>query len=219
MPGTIRAGYISCNREFGGNACDPRPACYCFVSQSMSDGPAGIDGSDSGDSKPADELLPMIYEELRRLAARKMAAEAPGHTLQTTALVHEAWLKLAGSEPSQWANRYAFLAAAAEVMRHILVDRARRKARQRHGRGLKRVDLDHVEIASHTDDDTLLRVDEVLTKFAREEPKKAELVKLRFFVGLTIPQAASALGIPETAAKRWWAYSRAWLYDELKEHG
>jgi RNA polymerase sigma factor (TIGR02999 family) len=146
-----------------------------------------------------------------------MASEAAGHTLQTTALVHEAWLQLAGSEPSKWSSRYSFLAAAAEVMRHILVDRARRKARRRHGQGLQRVDLAHVEIASHTDDDTLLRVDEVLGKFAAEDPKKAELVKLRFFVGLTIPEAASALGIPETAAKRWWAYARAWLYEELKQ--
>jgi RNA polymerase sigma factor (TIGR02999 family) len=158
----------------------------------------------------------MVYEELRRMAARKLAAEAPGHTLQTTALVHEVWLQLAGSESSKWASRYSFLAAAADIMRHILLDRARRKGRIRHGHGLQRVNLDKVEVASHTDDGTLLRLDEVLTKFAAEDSKKAELVKLRFFVGLTIPQAAAALGITEITARRWWTYARAWLYEELK---
>jgi len=178
--------------------------------------PPSLNPSEGGNPKGADELLPLVYEELRRLAARKMAAEPPGHTLQTTALVHEAWLHLAGNEPSKWSSRYSFLAAAAEVMRHILLDRARRKARKRHGQGLERVDLGNVDVANHTDEDTLLRLDEVLVKFAREDPQKAELVKLRFFVGLTIPEAAAALGIPETSAKRWWVYARAWLYEELK---
>jgi len=182
----------------------------------MSVVPVGIDGTGSEDPRAAEELFPLVYEELRRLAARKMANEAPGHTLQTTALAHEAWLQLAGNEPTKWSNRYSFLAAAAEVMRHILTDRARRKARLRHGRGLTRVDLDHVELASRTDDETLLRVDEVLAKFAQEDPMKAELVKLRFFAGLSIPEAAAALGISETSAKRWWVYARAWLYEELK---
>jgi RNA polymerase sigma factor (TIGR02999 family) len=172
--------------------------------------------SDPAQPKPAADLVPMVYEELRRMAARKLAAEAPGHTLQTTALVHEVWLQLAGSESSKWASRYSFLAAAADAMRHILLDRARRKGRARHGHGLQRVNLDKVEVANHTDDGTLLRLDEVLTRFAAEDSKKAELVKLRFFVGLTIPQAAAALGITEITARRWWTYARAWLYEELK---
>ncbi len=182
----------------------------------MSDLPPSVDGVKGASPQAAEEILPIVYEELRRLAARKMASEAQGHTLQTTALVHEAWLQLAGNEPSKWSSRYSFLAAAAEVMRHILIDRARRKARQRHSHSLAGVDLSHVEVASRTDDDTLLRVDEALTRFAKEEPMKAELVKLRFFVGLNIPQAAAALGISENAAKRSWAYARAWLYQELK---
>jgi len=168
-------------------------------------------------SKAASELLPLVYEELRRLAANKLAYEAPGQTLQTTALVHEAWLSLAGNGDSQWQNRGHFLAAAADAMRHILIDRARRKNRVRHGKGLQRVNLDSVDLASATDDETLLRVDEALTKFAKEDPVKAQLVKLRYFVGLSIPQAAAAMGISESTAKRAWVYARAWLYDELKQ--
>jgi len=164
----------------------------------------------------ASELLPSIYEELRRLAAHKMAIEAPGQTLQPTALVHEAWLRLAGDDQAQWHNRTHFLAAAAEAMRHILIDKARRKHRVRHGQGLTRVNLDDVDLASTAADDTLLRVDEALTKFAAEDPVRAELVKLRYFVGLSIPEAAQALGMSESTAKRAWAYARAWLYEELK---
>jgi RNA polymerase sigma factor (TIGR02999 family) len=162
-------------------------------------------------------LLPLVYEELRRLAVNKLANEAPGQTLQTTALVHEAWLSLAGKADSQWKDRAHFLAAAADAMRHILIDNARRKQRVRHGGGLQRVNLDQVEIAVTTDEQTLLRVDEALTKFAAEEPIKAELVKLRYFAGLSIPEAAEALGISESTAKRAWAYARAWLYQELRE--
>jgi RNA polymerase sigma factor (TIGR02999 family) len=173
-------------------------------------------GSNNG-RKAATDLLPFVYEELRRLAASKLAREAPGQTLQTTALVHEAWLSLAGNGDSQWQNRAHFLAAAADAMRHILIDRARRKNRIRHGKGLTRVNLENVDLASATDDDTLLRVDEALTKFAVEDPVKAQLVKLRYFVGLSIPEAAAAMGMSESTAKRAWAYARAWLYDELKE--
>jgi len=164
----------------------------------------------------ASALLPSIYEELRRVAAHKLAGEAPGQTLQPTALVHEAWLRLAGDDQAQWHNRTHFLAAAAEAMRHILIDKARRKHRVRHGQGLTRVNLDDVDLASTAADDTLLRVDEALTKFAAEDPVRAELVKLRYFVGLSIPEAASALGMSESTAKRAWAYARAWLYEELK---
>ena len=164
----------------------------------------------------ASELLPLVYEELRRLAANKLANEAPGQTLQTTALVHEAWLSLAGKADSQWKNRAHFLAAAADAMRHILIDNARRKQRLRHGGGLQRVNLEQVEIAVATDDQTLLRVDEALTKFAAEEPVKAQLVKLRYFAGLTGEQAAAVLGISPTTADRHWAYARAWLQAEIK---
>jgi RNA polymerase sigma factor (TIGR02999 family) len=178
-------------------------------------GDLGTPNSDS--NKGASELLPLVYDELRRLAANKLAREAPGQTLQTTALVHEAWLSLAGNGDSEWRNRNHFLAAAGEAMRHILIDRARRKNRVRHGKGLTRVNLEHVDLASASDDETLLRVDEALTKFAAEEPVKAQLVKLRYFVGLSIPEAAAAMGMSESTAKRAWAYARAWLYDELME--
>jgi len=175
--------------------------------------------SNAANSAPAasSDLLPLVYDELRKLAAHKLAHEAPGQTLQTTALVHEAWLSLAGNGDSQWQNRSHFLAAAADAMRHILIDRARRKNRVRHGKGLTRVNLEQVDLASAADDDTLLRVDEALTKFAAEDPVKAQLVKLRYFVGLSIPEAAAAMGMSESSAKRAWAYARAWLYDELKE--
>jgi RNA polymerase sigma factor (TIGR02999 family) len=181
-------------------------------------GVTGIPNAGANEAgKAASELLPLVYDELRRVAANKLANEAPGQTLQTTALVHEAWLSLAGNSDSQWQNRSHFLAAAADAMRHILIDRARRKNRVRHGKGLQRVNLEHVDLASAADDETLLRVDEALTKFAAEDPVKAQLVKLRYFVGLSIPEAAAAMGMSESTAKRAWAYARAWLYDELKD--
>ena len=169
-----------------------------------------------GEVHAAEELLPLVYEELRRLAASKMAREAPGQTLQPTALVHEAWLRLAGSPDPQWHNRGHFYCAAAEAMRRILIDKARRRKRIRHGHGLTRVDLDRVDLAVEADADTLVRMNEALEKLATEDPSKAELVKLRYFVGLSIPEAARALGWSESTAKRSWAYARAWLYDELK---
>ena len=169
-----------------------------------------------GGSLASAELLPLIYEELRRLAARKLANEAPGQTLQATALVHEAWLSLSRNDGVKWQSRGQFLAAAAEAMRHILIDRARRKNRVRHGKGLTRVDLEHVDLAAASDDETLLQVDEALVKLAAEDPVKAELVKLRYFAGLSIPEAADALGISESTTKRAWAYARAWLYEELR---
>lgn len=182
-------------------------------------GMSGVTGNPKPEDGPqnhaASELLPLVYEELRRLAAVKLAGEAPGQTLQTTALVHEAWLRLAGKVDSQWNDRTHFLAAAADAMRHILIDNARRKNRVRHGGALRRVNLEDVDLASATDDETLLRVDEALTKFAAEDPMKAQLIKLRYFVGLSIPEAAEALGMSESTAKRAWAYARAWLYEEL----
>ena len=182
----------------------------------MSDTPGSNYAVNPSVQPPPEELLPQVYQELRRLAAHKLANETPGQTLQTTALVHEAWLRLAGKKDAQWQNHYHFLAAAAEAMRCILIDNARRKNRVRHGKGLIRVNLDCVDLASQADGDTLLRVDEALRKLALEDPVKAELVKLRYFVGLSIPKAAAALGLSESTAKRAWAYARAWLYEELK---
>ena len=175
-----------------------------------------LDRVQQGDPKAAEELLPLVYEELRRLAAQRMANEAPGQTLQPTALVHEVWLKLVGSGPQQWNSRGHFFGAAAEAMRRILIDRARRRKRERHGFGLQRLDLSQVDVAVTTDDDTLLLVDEALDKLAVEAPDKVELIKLRFFAGLSIPDAAQALGISEATAKRHWAFARAWLFAELK---
>ena len=173
-----------------------------------------LHAAEQGDPKATEELLPLVYEELRRLAAHKMASEAPGQTLQPTALVHEAWVKLAGSN-QQWNSRGHFFASAAESMRRILIDRARKRNRSKHGAGLERVNLDSVDLAASTDDATLLRLDEALQKFALEAPDKVELIKLRFFAGLSIPDAARALDISEATAKRHWAYARAWLYCEL----
>jgi RNA polymerase sigma factor (TIGR02999 family) len=173
---------------------------------------------EGGDLKASEALLPLVYEELRKLAAARLANEAAAQTLQPTALVHEAWLKLGGAN-HDWNSRGQFFAAAAEAMRRILIDRARKRGRQRHGAGLERINLDSVDLAATTDDDTLLQLDEALAKLAVEDAAKAELVKLRYFSGLSIPDAALALGISEATAKRHWAYARAWLYCELTEAG
>ncbi len=164
----------------------------------------------------AERLLPLLYDELRKLAAHKLAQEAPGQTLQPTALVHEVWLRLLGNENSQWNSRSHFFGAAAEAMRRILIDSARRKEAEKRGAGLQRVDLEDVDVAAKADGTTLLRMDEALEKLAREDPPAAELVKLRFFAGLTNEQAAAALGISVRTAKRYWAFARAWLHDELR---
>jgi RNA polymerase sigma factor (TIGR02999 family) len=186
------------------------------MASAMSDVTQLLGAIKAGDPKAADQLLPLVYEELRRLAAQKMAREAAGQTLQPTALVHEAWLRLVGPGDQQWNSRGHFFAAAAEAMRRILIDNARRKHRLRHGHGLARVDLDQVDVAIHADDETLLRVDEALQKLAQEDSVKAELVKLRFFIGLSIAEAGQSLGLSESTAKRYWAYARAWLYEELQ---
>jgi RNA polymerase sigma factor (TIGR02999 family) len=175
-----------------------------------------LDAVQRGDPKAADELLPLVYEELRKLAAHKMAAEAPGQTLQPTALVHEAWLRLVGDEGARFANRAHFFAAAAEAMRRILVENARRKQRLKHGGGQQRVELDTLDVAITSDEDHLLAVDEALDKLAAQDAPAAELIKLRFFAGLPNSEAAQLLGLPERTAKRTWAYARAWLYAELK---
>ncbi len=175
-----------------------------------------LEAAQQGDPKAAEKLLPLVYEELRRLAAHKMAGQAPGHTLQPTALVHEAWLRLIGNEDARFAGRAHFFAAAAEAMRHILIDSARRKQAARHGGGQARVDIQSVEIAAAAEDEELLAIHEVLDKLATEEPEKAQLTKLRYFVGMTFEEAAEVLGISVATAKRHWAYARAWLYEEIQ---
>lgn len=170
---------------------------------------------EQGDGRSTDELLPMVYHELRRMAAHKMSTEPAGHTLQPTALVHEAWLKLVDAPHQSWQNRAHFFGAAAEAMRRILIGCARRKGRQRRGSGAAHVDVDEVEIASPARDDQLLALDEALDRFAALEPRQAELIKLRYFVGLKIEEAAEILGISKATATRWWAYARAWLFNEI----
>ena len=182
----------------------------------MSDVTRILDAIGQGEPHAAEELLPLVYAELRRLAAHKMATEDPGQTLQPTALVHEAWLRLAGKENPQWNDRTHFFAAAAEAMRLILVDNARRKRSQRRGGGQQRVELVDVPVATAPDDDQLLAVNEALEKFAVRDKPKAELVKLRYFVGMTIEEAAEVLGISAPTAKRHWAYARAWLAEEIR---
>jgi RNA polymerase sigma factor (TIGR02999 family) len=172
-----------------------------------------------GDSAAADELLPLVYEELRKLAAQKMSRETPGQTLQATALVHEAWLRLGGDRQPRWANRAHFFAAAAEAMRRILIDNARRKKAARHGGGVAHLDIDSLELAAGMEDDQLLALHEALDRLAARDAVKAGLVKLRFFAGLTIEEAAGILGLSEATAKRNWAYSRAWLYREIQSEG
>lgn len=166
--------------------------------------------------KAAEELLPLVYDDLRRLAASKMALEAPGQTLQTTALVHEAWLRVAADNCNEWESRRHFFGAAAEAMRRILIEQARRKRAMRHGGGQQRVDVHDVEIAAPASEDQLLAVHEALDRLAEHDPVKAELVKLHYFVGLTLEQAGEILDISTPTAKRYWAYARAWLYRELK---
>lgn len=173
-----------------------------------------LNSIDPGDSKAAEELLPLVYRELRALASRKMSGQPAGHTLQATALVHEAWIRVS-KEDHAWQNRRHFFSAAAESMRRILVDQARRKQRVRHGGELERVHLDNVDIAMDSTPDELLHVNEALEKLSKLDPAKAELVKLRYFVGMPIPEAAEALGISSATAKRQWKFARAWLFDQL----
>lgn len=160
----------------------------------------------------------MVYDELRRVAALKLQRESGVQTLQPTALVHEAWLRLGGEAQPTWENRTHFFAAAAEAMRRILIDRARRKRAIRHGGDQERCALDDVEIVAPSPDDELLAVHEVLDRFAVEEPRKAELVKLRYFAGLGLKEAGEALGISEPTAVRWWTYAKAWIYEAIQQN-
>ncbi len=174
-----------------------------------------LDAIPRGEPDAAGALLAQVYAELRQLARAKMAREQPGHTLQPTALVHEAWLRLGAQS---FENRAHFFGAAAEAMRRILVESARRKLREKRGAGAEHVDVDDLEIAAPTENaDELLRVHEVLGRLAEEDAPKAELVKLRFFVGLSLAEAGAVLGLPERTAKRHWAYARAWLFDAIRQ--
>ena len=176
-----------------------------------------LDRAQQGDPKAAEELLPLVYDELRKLAASRMAAIPEGQTLQPTALVHEAWLRLVGSDSDQWNSRGHFFSAAAEAMRRILVERARQKASQKRGGGWQRLNLDDVDVALETDPDLLLLLDESLRAYAARDPVGAQLISLRFFAGLPNHEAAALLGVPERTAKRTWAFARAWLYAEIQK--
>jgi RNA polymerase sigma factor (TIGR02999 family) len=178
-----------------------------------------LEAAGAGDEGAAERLLPLVYNELRHLAAAKLAQEAPGQTLQPTALVHEAWLRLVGPGNEHWNGRGHFFGAAAEAMRRILIDRARKRHRERHGHGLVRVDLEQLDVAIAADDDLLLRVNEALEKLEAEAPDRARLVKLRFFTGLSIAEAAEVMGVAPITAKRHWAFARAWLLTELQTSG
>jgi RNA polymerase sigma factor (TIGR02999 family) len=183
----------------------------------MSDITRILHSIDDGDPKATDQLLPLVYEELRKLAAQKMANEAAGQTLQPTALVHEAWLRLAGGESQQWDGRGHFFAAAAESMRRILIERARRKNALKRGVDFERVNLDDVDVAVLADGDKLILINDALEKLEKEDPDAAQVVKLRFFAGLTNEEAGQALGISVRTAKRYWTFARAWLFQELRE--
>ncbi len=183
----------------------------------MSDVTRILDAIEGGDGKATEELLPLVYEELRLLAAQKLSHESPGQTLQATALVHEAYVRLVGSEGQSWNSRGHFFAAAAEAMRRILVENARRKGRLKRGGNHCRVELDDALSAVAGPADDVLALDEALTKLATEDQPVYELVRLRYFAGLTLQQAAEILGIPRRTADRNWAYARAWLYQEMTQ--
>ena len=176
-----------------------------------------LERAQKGDPRAAAELLPLVYDELRRLAAAKMAHERPDQTLQPTALVHEAWLRLAGNGNQEWNGRAHFFGAAAEAMRRILIENARRKGAARHGGGQVRLDIQEIEIGAPAKDDELLAVSEALDKLAAQDRQKAEVVKLRYFAGLTTQEAAQVLGISVPTADRLWNYSRAWLFEEIEQ--
>ena len=185
----------------------------------MSDVTRILDRVQQGDPKAAQELLPLVYEELRRLAAQKMAREAPGQTLQPTALVHEAWLRLGGDAQTAWQNRAHFLAAAAEAMRRILVENARRKLRLKRGGRHERVELHESAIEAPADDEKVLQVHEALDALATEDPEKAQIVKLRFFVGLSHEEIAALIGVNEKTVRRHWEVAKVKLFQHIKEGG
>jgi RNA polymerase sigma factor (TIGR02999 family) len=176
-----------------------------------------LEAANLGVAGAQEQLLSLIYSELHRMAEQRLAGEHPGQTLQSTALVHDAWFQLVGADGrARFANRAHFFGAAAKAMQRILIDRARRKRAEKRGGGLEHLDLDSVDVAATASDTKLLRINEALEKLAVEDPPSAELVRLRFFVGMKIEEAAEALGISERTAKRYWQFARAWLYDELR---
>lgn len=182
----------------------------------MSDVTRIIKAIERGEQKATDELLPLVYDELRQLAISKLSQEKPGQTLQATALVHEAYLRMVGKEQQEWDNSGHFFKAAAEAMRRILIENARRKKGPKHGGHLNRVIAEEIELPIQSPVEDLIALDEALTKLAIEEPQKAELVKLCYFGGLSIEQAATMLGLPRATAYRHWSYARAWLYNEIQ---
>jgi RNA polymerase sigma factor (TIGR02999 family) len=192
----------------------------CYTGAPMNEVTRILAGIDQGDPSAADQLLPLVYGELRRLAAQELAHEKPGQTLQATALVHEAYLRLVGAEQDAcWNSRGHFFGAAAEAMRRILVDSARRKKAQKRGGDARRVTIDAAELPTPAQDDKVLALDEALAKLGQQDPTKAQLVKLRYFAGLTVRDAAAALGISTATADRYWTYTRAWLQREMSTGG
>jgi RNA polymerase sigma factor (TIGR02999 family) len=183
----------------------------------MSDVTRILTAIEQGDVRAVDELFPLVYQELRQLAAQRMSKESPAQTLQATALVHEAYLRLVGAEEQNWSSRHHFFAAAAEAMRRILIENARRKKRLRHGGDRRKIDLDEASMAVVGPSDDLIALDEALEKLSSEDKVSADLVKLRFFAGLTMEQAANILGLPRRTADRNWAYARAWLNREVSK--
>src|SRR5436190_143132 len=186
------------------------------MSEHKSDATVVLTAVERGEPKAADELLELVYQELRQLATRKMAQESPGQTLQPTALVHEAWLRLVRTENPSFENRAHFFSAAAEAMRRILIDRARRRHTQRHGGGHERINLDECDLVAPQADDELLAVNDALDQLSKKHPVQAEVVKLRYFGGRTNEEVAQVLGISVATVKNYWAFSRAWLFQEIK---
>ena len=182
----------------------------------MSDATLLLTAIEQGDRNAAGELLELVYDELRRLATSKMAREAPGQTLQPTALVHEAWLKLVGAKSPKFENRAHFFSAAAEAMRRILIDRARRKMTMRHGAGCERIVLEEQDLVAPNPDEQMLAVHEVLDKLATEHPQQAEVVKLRYFAGMTNEETAQVLGVSVATVKNYWTFARTWIFCEIR---
>jgi RNA polymerase sigma factor (TIGR02999 family) len=198
----------------GGSAAHTEPLC---LHELVSNVTTILERAAEGETQAAHELLPLVYDELRKLAAARMANEGETSTLQPTALVHEAWLRLVGSQQPHWKNRGHFFAAAAEAMRRILIEHARRKVSLKRGARTERLDLNRVDVAIQADEEALLAMNEALDKFALQDSVSAELVKLRFYVGLNYQEAAQVLGISERSAKRCWSFARAWLFRELSQ--
>ena len=183
----------------------------------MSDVTRILSAIEQGDPKAPEQLLPLVYDELRKLAAQRLARESPGQTLQATALVHETYLRLIGSESPSWNSQGHFFSAAAEAMRRILIENARRKRTEKHAGDRKRIELDGVDVPEDAPPQDILAVDEALSRLAVEDPVKSELVKLRYFGGLSVEDAGRVLGISRATADRYWAYARAWLFSELSD--